>query len=201
MNKILPIAAAVACGLFALVDFFVPDPLIDSVGAVLVEGVTILAAFGLILGVANLMAVHARRVYTRVSERSQSVVLVVASLATLAIGLLWPGSKGVAWVFQHIYYPLQASMAALLAFFIVSAFYRAFRLRNAQAFVLLVVSLFVFLAQLPFSGALSPYLPIIREWLFAVPVTAGVRGIILGSALGTIATSLRVLLAVDQLYC
>jgi hypothetical protein len=53
---------------------------------------------------------------------------------------------------------------------------------------------------MPFVAGLSPALPALRAWLLAVPVTAGMRGILLGIALGTIATALRVLLAVDRPY-
>jgi len=87
-----------------------------------------------------------------------------------------------------------------LAFFVTSAAYRAFRLKNADAVILAVVSLFLLLAQLPFSRAISPYLPIIRDWIMAVPVTAAMRGLVLGIALGTMATALRVLVAVDKPY-
>ena len=61
MKKFLPIAAAVSCGIFTLLDFFVPNPQIDAAGAILVEGVTILAAFALLLGLMNILAVHLRR--------------------------------------------------------------------------------------------------------------------------------------------
>ena len=117
-----------------------------------------------------------------------------------AVGVLLPNSTTFAWLFNYLYFPLQSTMAALLAFFVVSAVYRAFRLKNAQAFILLATSLIMFFVQLPFSAALIPGLPLVRAWLMAVPITAGVRGILLGAALGTIATSLRVLIGVDRPY-
>jgi hypothetical protein len=200
MKKTLPIIAAILCGLFVLVDFFVSTPEIDAAGAVLTEGVTILAAFALLLGILNLLSVHGRRIGAGEPGRGYSAVLVIALLITLAIGVALPASTTLAWVFSYLYYPLQSTMGALLAFFVVSAAYRTFKLRSMQALILLVTSLVVLLAQLPFSGGISPYLPIVRDWIMAIPVTAGVRGIILGVALGTIATSLRILLAVDHPY-
>ena len=91
-------------------------------------------------------------------------------------------------------------MTALLAFFVVSAAYRTFKLRNVEALILLVTSLFVLFTQMPFSETLSPYLSAMRDWILTVPVTASVRGLILGTALGTIATSLRLLLTIDRPY-
>lgn len=200
MRKTLPTLAAVLCGLLAFVDFFVPQPQINAVATALFEGVAILAAFALLLGIMNLLGTHLRHIAARDERRGLSAILIIALLATLAIGVALPGSGALRWVFEYIYSPLQATMTALLAFFVVSALYRAFRLRNLDALILLITSLLVLLTQLPFSGALSLYLPFVREWILNVPVTAGVRGIILGAALGTIATSLRVLLAVDQPY-
>jgi hypothetical protein len=200
MRKALPIAVAVLCGLLALVDYFTPNPQINAIGARLVEGVAILAAFALWLGIVNLLGVHARRIVVGERSRGFSAVLIIALLATLAVGVAAPASVEIAWVFNYVYYPLQATMAALLAFFVVSAAYRAFKLRNIQALILLVTGLVVFLTQLPFSSAISPSLPVLRDWILSVPVTAGTRGIILGVALGTITTSLRILLAVDHPY-
>jgi len=199
MARILAIVAAVGCGLLVLADFFLVVPVIDALGAALIEGVLILAAFALILGVVNLLGVHAR-MNGSPSARRYSAILLVALVVTLIVGLLHPASEQLTWIFDYLYFPLQATMGALLAFFLVSAAYRAFKLRSASAVILLVTSLVVLITQLPFSAALSPLLPAVREWIFAIPVTAGVRGILLGVALGTTATALRVLLAVDHPY-
>lgn len=200
MRRILPVAVAILCGVWTLLDFFLSEPLIDTLGLVLVEGVTILAAFALLLGILNILANHSRRIVSDERHRGLSLVLILSLLGTLAVGVLLPNSTTFAWLFNYLYFPLQSTMAALLSFFVISAIYRAFRLHNAQAFILLATSLVMFFIQLPFSAALVPGLPLLRDWIMAVPITAGVRGILLGAALGTIATSLRVLIGVDRPY-
>jgi len=199
MARILAIVAAIACGLLILADFFLVDPILDALGAILTEGVLILAAFALLLGVVNLLGVHTRMNGSG-RGRPYSAILLVALVGTFVIGVLRPASEELTWIFDYLYFPLQATMGALLAFFVVSAAYRAFKLRSVSAIILLVSSVIVLITQLPFSAALSPVLPAVREWIYAIPVTAGVRGILLGVALGTIATTLRVLLAVDHPY-
>ncbi len=200
MKKFLPVTAALFCGGLALLDFFFDSPQIDAAGAILVEGVAILAAFALLLGLLNILLVHLRRMTLGEGDRGASFVLVLALLITVALGILLPDSPGIDWLFDYIYYPLQSTMTALLAFFVVSAAYRAFKIRDAAAAILLISSLFVLFAQLPFSASLSPYIPPLRDWVLKVPVTASMRGLLLGIALGTITTSLRVLLAVDKPY-
>jgi len=200
MRKILPIAAAIVLGLVVLVDFFIPNPELDAVGAVLAEGASILAAFALILGLLNILATHARRLGTREPHRAASALLIVAMLGTFAASVALPGPEVVRWIFRYAYVPLQATMTALLAFFVVTAVFRSFRIRNLAAALLMITCLFILVMQLPLVSALAPRLADIRDWLLRVPVTAGIRGILLGAALGTVATSLRVLLAVDRPY-
>lgn len=200
MKKILPVTAAISCGGLALLDFFFDSPQINAAGAILVEGVTILAAFALLLGLLNILLVHLRRITLGEGNQGASFLLVLALLATAGLGIFMPDSPSIDWLFSYVYSPLQSTMTALLAFFVVSAAYRAFRIRDAAAAILLISSLFVLFAQLPFSASLSPYIPPLRDWVFKVPVTASMRGLLLGIALGTITTSLRVLLAVDKPY-
>ncbi|MBM3187626.1 MAG: hypothetical protein FJZ90_02770 [Chloroflexi bacterium] len=206
MRKRLPALVTVLCGLLMLGDFFIPDPQMDALGAALAEGVTVLAAFALVLGALNILATHMRRVFgapqagTVRTSRGLSLVLVLALLITAAAGVSRPSSAAFAWIFEYIHVPLHSSMMALLSFFVVSAAYRSFRLRNLEAFVLAGTSLLVLLVQVPLGPALSAKLAILGDWIYSVPVAGGMRGILIGIALGTMATSLRVLFLVDRPY-
>ena len=59
------------------------------------------------------------------------------------------------WIFDYIYTPLSATMFALLAFFVASASYRAFRIRNFEATLLLISGIILMLGRVPI-GALIP---------------------------------------------
>ena len=197
MKRLLPILVASGCGLLLLLDYLVASPGLDAIGAALSEGVAILAAFALLLGVLNLLTVHVQRLKSRRQDRGLTLALLLSLLITLGVGVAQPSGAALAWILDYAYLPLQSTMTALLAFFIVTAAYRTFRLRNLDAGILLATSLVLLLAQLPLG---APYLRPLRDWLLSVPVTAGVRGLLLGVALGTMATSLRVLLAIDRPY-
>ena len=161
-------------------------------------------ASGLFLCIWNLVRRHASSVRNRGRDWPHSLVILAALFAMLALGF-WPGSAGpgdatVSWGYRYVYAPLNATVFSLLAFFVASAAYRTFRLRSRESAVLLVVGVVVLLGQVPIGFQIWPDLPLLKDWLLEVPVASGVRGIILGVALGTVTTGLRILLGQDRPY-
>ena len=200
MRRILPTILAVSCGLVVLLDFLVPDPLLDRVGGFLLEGSLILAGFAILLGLLNILRTHTGTLFGDNGHRPSSLLLILALVGTLALSVAAPHSPALEWVFDNVYYPLQATMGALLAFFAMRAAYRAFRLQSADAAILLVSSVVMLFLQMPFCTTLWPPLGIVRDWIMSLPVAASVRGVLVGITLGIMATSLRVLVAVDRPY-
>jgi hypothetical protein len=203
MKRILPMAIAIATGLIVLIDSFVYNPRLHALQQTLVDWALILAAFALILGLFNVLAVHFRRIRDRQQCWRYSPFLIVALVVVLVFGLLdIRGAEGnvVRGIFWNLIFPVQATIASLLAFYIASAAYRAFRARSLESAVVLAVGVIVLLGQVPVGVYLWDRLPTIKAWILEVPTTAGARGIILGVALGTVATGLRVLLGIDRPY-
>lgn len=103
--------------------------------------------------------------------------------------------------FDHVMMPILATMFALLAFFIASAAYRAFRARNLLASLLLFAALLVMLRFNPWLQASSfPYLTKASAWLMNVPNMAAQRAILIGVGLGMVATALKVILGIERGY-
>ncbi|MBI5956053.1 MAG: hypothetical protein HY871_03535 [Chloroflexi bacterium] len=204
MVKNLAVAITVTSGLLILAGFFLRHPLLAICQGALANWATIVAAFALLLGLANLLSFHATNVRGRRPGWGYSLLTLTAALAVLMVGfapeLGWPGDWHLEWVFGYVYEPLSMTFLALLAFFVVSAAYRALRMHTWESAALVLSAAVVIVGQLPLGYQLWPGLMEAKDWLLAVPVTAGMRGILLGAALGATALGLRVLLGLDRPY-
>lgn len=101
--------------------------------------------------------------------------------------------------FTHIMIPIQATMFSLLAFFIASAAYRAFRARSVLATVLLAAALVLMLRLIPL-GPLTGFLNDLSSWILLTPNLAAKRAILIGVGLGMVATALKVVLGIERNY-
>ena len=196
--KWLATAIAIGVGLIVLFDFFFTLPLVNAIGAAFREWTIILTAFAVLLGLINLLSVHLSRVLRRnePSAGYSAIVLIVAALV-FAIGLIFQvPSAPMNWIFDNVYVPLQGAFFALVAFFLATAAYRALRARSIETTLMLLAALVVFIGQAPLVNAMTQA----KEWVLNVPSTAGARGILLGVALGTIATGVRLITGMDRPY-
>jgi hypothetical protein len=179
----------------------------------------ILAVFAFALGGANLIKSHGMKVAKRRRDWPYSVVTLISFASVLVIGLMkvggapgWHGSvtdpdTAFSWVFEAVYGPLQATLFSLLAFFVVSAAYRAFRLRSLEATILLAAAAVVLVGRTPIGVVIGDLFPdwltflrpdVLSMWILRVPNTAGQRAILIGIAVGVVATSLRLILGLDR---
>ncbi len=201
MRQRLPAAVATAVGIIVLLSFFTSAPTIQGLTTLFIHTAMIIAAFAFLLGVLNVLLVHLGKIVRREGGWGYSLALVLVMLAVLILGR--PGTRGptegsVAWVLQNIQIPLEATFLSLLAFFIITASQRALRSRPKEAGFMLFVAAIVLLGQIPVGEKILPQWPAFKDWLLAVPATAGIRGLLLGAALGTIATGLRLLSLTDR---
>jgi len=191
-------------GLLVLAEFFTNDRSIDALGLYLVRTASVVAAFALVLGMVNVLTVHFNKITRHDKGWVYSVVLLVALLGTLGAGFFSGGPASVLMqtdIFETLLFPLEATLFSLLAFFVITAIYRAFRVKSFESFLFVLFGIVVLLGQVPVGAVISGgLLPIFKDWVLDVPALAGARGVLLGVALGTAATGLRVLLGIDRPY-
>jgi hypothetical protein len=153
----------------------------------------------LLMGAINLTRIHASNIRRRRNYWMASVVLLVALYGYIFLGI-YETTQGehFDWIYMNILEPINTTMFALIAFYIASAAYRAFRVRSAEATVLLVAGIIVMLARAPIGEAIWSQFPVIGSWIMDIPNTAAMRAIGLGASLGGYATLIRVLLGLER---
>lgn len=201
-KQISLIAIAVVAGLVVLAGYSIQLDELLLIRATIVNWVVILAGVALMMGVLNLAKVHWARIKKRNPGWQNSWVLLVSLLVTVGIAVFFgPTAAPSMWLYNHIQVPLETSMFALLAIILVAAIARLSMRRMSSTMMLFVSTvLVVLLGTVSFPGMELTVLQEIRLWLAQTWAAAGARGILLGVALGTIATGVRVLMGVDRPY-
>lgn len=200
MNQIrqsLPLALAYVFGALALIGLlFVP-----GLAKTITGWVGFLAVIALLIGILNLLSVHSRRL---AQGNIYSAILVISLCAMIALGVtdfLDVTDGGVSAVFRYVQAPLEAALASMLAFFLLFAGVRILQRRRSWWAFIFIVSVIIFLlGRTPLPGFLGEILVSTSDFLTTVFVSAGMRGILIGIALGAVAVSIRVLMGIDRPY-
>jgi len=198
-----------------ITQFFIPHPPFTNMYNNLLDWTIIIGIFALVIGLSSLIKLHYTRIRRKTSDLPYSIVVFVGMVGMALIGLIRgvePGSW-FEWLFDNVQVPMQATMFSLLAFFIASAAYRAFRARTLEATLMLVTAVLIMFARVPIGNFLwqhtapqswvarVPFLPAdVSGWILNVPSMAARRGILLGVSLGVIATALKILLGIERSY-
>ncbi|TET39308.1 MAG: hypothetical protein E3J72_00750 [Planctomycetota bacterium] len=178
--------------------------------------VIIIGVTAIFLGMINLTRMHLHKVVRRRPGWYNSLACIIAIYVMFLLTVLQYFFPKTAWVihtydtfFQYVRIPLDATIFSLLAYYIASAAYRAFRIKSVEATVMLAVALFVMLGQIPMGQAITRWLPEtgylswfrlenIKLWIMDVPNSAATRGILFGGMIGTLAMSLRLWLSLER---
>ncbi|MCB9357303.1 MAG: hypothetical protein H6506_00845 [Calditrichaeota bacterium] len=203
MKREIPILITLVFGVFMIVQFFIPHPAVNDIANRLQNWAIIVISFSYVLGSANILRINGELVYRRAPGWPYKLVLVIAFFTMATPGLILGIAEG-SWtndrLFTFTYVPLASTMYASLAFYIASAAFRAFRVRTWQASVLAITALIVMLGRIPVSHFIWQDLPGIVDWIMGVPNAVAQRGILIGAALGAIATGLKVILGIERSY-
>jgi hypothetical protein len=209
MRREIPLLITGIVGVVFVLQYFIPHFPFNRMNAWFSDWFSIVAAFAIWLGALNLMKMSFQKAYRRKSDWGYVVVIIISFVLMVVIGFAEgknfrdPGTA-FDWLFQFVYTPLSATMFAILAFFVASASYRAFRARNFEATLLLLAAFLVMLGRVPIGDVLTGFMPegmrlsAVASWIMNFPQTAGQRAIMIGIALGLVSTSLRIILGIER---
>lgn len=215
MKRTVPMVIAGITGFVVIFAYFIPYT--EDWGDKTMIWFDILAGVAFVLGGANILKVNLQKISYRREGWGFAIVTLVGFIVTLIIGFskfgilpsekfpdfAWSGDVnteggGLWWIYNYMYSPLAATMFSLLACFVASAAFRAFRAKNTEATILLCTAFVVLLGR-TYLGALIQ-LDLVSSYIMNVINLAGIRAVTIGIALGIVSTSLKVLLGVDRSY-
>ena len=212
MRREFPMTILFVVGVIMLFSNFLTVPLggaasLKTVGQQLGNWAILISAFAVGLAAVNLMRVHGSNIIRKRPSWGHSAILVTSIVGWSIIGILsyyYPRSTFLTSLNQNLYQSIIASLSsamfALIAFYLASAAFRAFRMRSFDASILLIAAIVVMLGRAPIGEVIWSKFPTLANWLMAVPNNVGQRAIMIGAAIGAFATSLKVLLGIDHGY-
>ncbi|MCI0406586.1 MAG: hypothetical protein L0Z48_08400 [candidate division Zixibacteria bacterium] len=215
MRKEIPLLIMLVCGVFMAVQFFVPHELPALIYQNLNKTVQVVGAVALVLGIVSLLSLHFAKISRRQPGYGYSYILIAFFFMMAASGFLpanvnlgsflGTGDRVEGSFFLNLYNyvltPVQATMFALLAFFIASAAFRAFRARSVIATLLLLTAIVVMLGRVPIGPfVLGDWISDLADWIMAVPNAAAKRAVIVGVGLGILSLSLKMVLGIERAW-
>jgi len=200
--RVFTAAFAIAAGLFVLSGYFFPVDQLIQLRVRLIDWAIIIAAMAVLIGIYNLIAVQMEKIRARQKGGTYGALLVVSLIVTFGLGLiLGPENPYMRLTVDAIIMPVEASLMAILAVTLIYASIRLLRrLADVMGVLFLVVAVIFLIAIVPTPfGGLTP----IQDFILQVAgmfSRGGARGLLIGIALGTLLTGLRVLFGIDRPY-
>jgi len=202
MRRIVP---QVVCGLFGIILFgvyFSCHPVAGAINETILRAYwQIIFAFTLMVGVVSFIRVSLQAI-ERGEDRPYRIVSLAGLFVMPILAIIWgiKGDSPFMWVFDYVQVPMQSTVFALLAFFVASASLRGFRARSVPAVILLISALLALISRSDVSDLIFSQLPAIAEWVRSTPSMAARRAILIGIGLGSLTTSLRVIIGIERTW-
>ena len=198
---IIALLFAVIGGLLVLAAYFIPA--LQDLQRLFLNWTIILTGTATVVGVFNLILVHAGRIQKREKGGGYSALLLLSLFGTFLVALmLGPDHPDIRRIVGAVIVPTESSLMALLAVSLIVGAVRLLRRRlSLMSVVFLATAVLMLLgsATLPF-GELGGLTALLRPWLLHILAMGGARGILVGAALGSIVTGLRVLMGMHRPY-
>ncbi|MFH1007732.1 MAG: hypothetical protein V1800_09555 [Candidatus Latescibacterota bacterium] len=218
LKRQFPLVICFVTGVVFAVQYYVPHSKSEALLTNVNNWMIIIGGFAMILGLTSLSHVHAMKIRRKSAGWGYSAVVFLTIIGTLVAGIISQGRSlteetllptSFGWLYEYMMVPLQGTVFALLAFYMASAAFRTFQARTLEGAFLFVAALIVMFGHVPlgeilwakiFGQGTMFQIGDVMGWVMNVPNMAAKRGIWLGVALGTIATSLKIIFGIERAY-
>lgn len=169
----------------------------NAASALITWGI-ILSTFTYLIGGFAIFRHHILKIANKNNDWPYSTIL-MATFASF-LGMAYLHQPGYQWVLENVYQPLTILMFGFVGFYTVTALFRGSRVRNLHSAILMACAVLLMLYNAPVGEAIWPGFQTIGAWLKNVPNTGVMRGVVIGVAIGVLATFVRALLGLETSY-
>lgn len=202
--RIITAVLAIASGLIVLLGYFFPEQL-SGLRGLLIDWAVIIAGMAVLVGIANMVFVQMEAIRSRKKNSLYSGILVISLIVTFGLGLIYkPDHSYLQAIMTAVIIPVEASLLAILAITLVYASIRLLRRHvDLMSVVFLTSAVLFLLAITPTPFSMNVGVQIFQNFILDIAGMisgGGARGLLIGVALGTLLTGLRVLFGIDRPY-
>lgn len=221
LKRQLPLLICFVIGTITALQYYIPTNFSAEMSEGLSNWYIIVSMFAALLGFVSVGMVHTKKIQRQEPGWAYSTLVILGFAAMVVVGFVSGGKETLpdgrissyGWLYKCTLVPLQATMFAILGFYVASAAFRSFRAKSFDAGVLLATAVIVLLGNVPFTnqvwagwlgihdvGGVKIEMTDIVSWLIGTPNAAARRGVTFGVALGAIATSLKIIFGIERAY-
>lgn len=195
----IPVIIIFVLSMMMIIPFFLNIPPLAAASAEIKRMLVPMAGCAGILGANEVIGRHIIKVQKKREGWEFSIVLVASFIFFFVVSLL-PGLEG---LFRITYITIigrvNESVFALIALFMATMAYRAFRMKNIETALFGLSCLIVLIANAPILEAFWPGGSAVRDWLMDVVNMAAMRAVGIGVALGIFAYGVRTMLGYERI--
>lgn len=201
MKREIPILIVGITGFTMLIQYFIPTGWSEFIFTYAQDWTIVIGILALPLGIWSLVKANVSKLKVP-GERFYSSVLLggflIMVLTCLSRENIRMGSFHMD-IFTYVLVPIQATIFSLLAFYVASAAYRAFRARSILATILLLTAFIIMFRFIPL-GPISDLNNSVVTWILTIPNMAAKRALWMGIGLGATATAMKIILGIERTY-
>ncbi len=200
MKRTIPLTLVLVLGIVFLVQYYIPSRASQQLFDHTLQWEIVISIPAIAIALDSLVRHHILKIRQKKKDWPYSLVYLGSALGMALVGILGGIRQGSLFMrlFTYAMAPMQATVFALLAYYMASAAYRSFRARKAEATVLLLSAFVLMLGLIPLGASIWKGLPVLGEWLMMVPNMASKRAIMFGVGIGIAATNLKIMLGIER---
>ena len=202
----IPIALTIIATLLQVIPYYLEIPPVKAAADQVATLSLTVVAMATFIGVISILQVHGKRITRKSEGWPFSIIVVLLSATMILTGLPFPeAGLGVdnaifQYLFTNVLTPLGGTMYSIIAFFITSAAFRAFRAKNIESSIVLFAGTLMVMSNAPIFVNSFPIFADIGLWIRNVPNMATMRAVMIGAALGAISLAIRTLMGIERGY-